>query len=580
MKKLVSMSKPKFNPNQKFEVAQDEKPKFDPDAEFESMDEPKTSAFDAFHKNASDTATLGYGPQIRAGVIDPIVEKVGNFITGDNVDMGDYLTNRDAYRKEIETSKQEHPDAALAGTLTGAAATSLMPGLGAAKGATALGRIANAGIAGGVIGAVANPGDTEGEYSGLQLKDRGLNTVKGAVAGSVLQGMGEGVAKGIQKGGEYFKRLGQEKAVKAVGAMKKDFKNLGEDKVNELGRQLLDDEIVTPLSRPKEIAERLNKKIGETSSDLQGQLSKADEVFNRPEGFNMENATTEQINAFNRGQLSTKQIRDGLIDDLRKSYQGVPEEELAPAIAKVDTWLKDKPEYMSVSELQQLKTGLNNFLKKSDFYSPQPSIAKEGLLSVRRGAKEAIENKANAAADIMGEAGGGIKATNKKLGNYLEAQDLVDDAIGRDAANRSISLTDTIWGAAGGTVGGIPGAIASTAANKVGRMYGNSVMATGFDKISKMLLQSPRFAEMAKTNPKAFNTMVQSLANNPKFQEAPEGSTDPATPLLDRMSADPTKMDVLQNDRLKEQLKKSMRQRNMNAQVPVEHAQASFIQGN
>jgi hypothetical protein len=58
--------------------------------------------------------------------------------------MGDYLSNRDEYRKNIETSQSEHPVAALAGTVTGAAATSLVPGLNAAKGVTTGARVANA----------------------------------------------------------------------------------------------------------------------------------------------------------------------------------------------------------------------------------------------------------------------------------------------------------------------------------------------------------------------------------------------------------------------------------------------------
>lgn len=581
------MSKPKFNPNQQYEVAQESKPKFDPMASFESADEPKTSAFEAFHKNASDSALLGYAPQVRAGAIDPLVEKIGNFFTGDDVDMGDYLTNRDEYRKNIETSQSEHPGAALAGTVTGAAATSLVPGLNAAKGVTTGARIANAAKTGAMMGAALNPGDTEGEFSGLQLGDRFMNAGKGALFSGGLQGLGEGVAKGITKGGQYFKDLAEEKAVKAAGARKADMINLRESgKINDLGRTLLDEDIVTPLARPKDIAERVSSKIGSDMNTLKTTMAKADDVLNTPGGLNMENATTDQILAFNRGHISTKSIKDALVNDMKESFKGVPEDELAPAINKIETWFKDRPDNMSIEELQQLKTSLNKFLKSSDYYKDMPGMAKEGLLSVRRGAKEAIENKSNAAAEILGESSGQVKNTNKHLGKMLEIDDMVSDQMGRDSANRSFGLTDTIAAGAGGgigasvggLVGGIPGIIAGAVTNKAGRMYGNSLMATGFDKISKTLMSSPRFAKMATENPKAFASMVQAMSNNPKFKDGDKFKSPNL--ILDRMSSDPSKMDVLQNDKLKEQLKKQQEKRNITKPVPVGEAQASFIRGN
>ena len=549
----------------------------------------KTSAFDAFHKNASDTALLGYGPQVRAGGIDPIVEKVGNFITGQDVDMGDYLSNRDAYRKEINKTKDEHPAASMAGSLTGGIATSLIPGLNAAKGVTAGARILNAAKAGAVMGGAMNPGDTEGEISGPQIGDRIMNAGKGLAIGAAAQGAGEGIAKGLSSGSKYFKDLAEEKAVKAAGARKGDMQKLRESgKLNDLGRTLLDDEIVTPLARPKDIADRVSSKINNDMQTLKVTMKNADDVFNTPGGLNMENATTAQIEAFNRGQISTNSIKDSLMKDMKDSFAGVPEEELAPALNKIETWFKNRPEYMSVDELQQLKTSLNKFLKSSDYYKDMPGMAKEGLLSVRRGAKEAIENKTNAAAEILGEAGGKVKDTNRHLGKMLEVDDMVSDAMGRDAANRSFGLTDTIAGgagagigsAAGGVVGGgIPGMIVGAGANKLGRMYGNSLMATGFDKVSKILMQSPRFAEMAKTNPKAFASMVTAMSNNPKLQQSMMPQKTPHN-LMDRLSQDPSQIDMLKNDKLKEEIKKQRDANKFKEHVPVGNAQKDFINGN
>lgn len=277
------MSKPKFDPNQKFEVFQEPKPKFDPNADFESADGPKTSALEAYHKNASDSALLGYAPQVRAGVIDPLVEKVGNLFTGNDVDMGDYLSNRDSYRKEIETSKLEHPGAATAGAISGALATSLMPGLNAAKGATATARALNAAKAGAVMGGAMNPGDTAGEFSGAQLGDRIENASTGMLVSGGLQGLGEGAIKGASylkdKGGKALKDVAEKMAFKSGGAMLKDFRNASDrGTINETGRYILDQGLKIG-DTVDDIAERAgshNEALGSKLDDLYNQ---AGEMF-------------------------------------------------------------------------------------------------------------------------------------------------------------------------------------------------------------------------------------------------------------------------------------------------------------
>lgn len=567
--------------------------------DWQDVSESKDDGFDlgTANRGFADSATLGYGSQLRAAA-EPVVFKALNFLTGNDVETDDvfdseaYLRRRDADIKETERLREENPGSYYTGMGAGAVATAALPGLSAAKGATAGARIANAAKTGAAMGAISNPGDVEGEFSGLQLGDRFKNTLIGGTVGAVFQGAGEGVSKIAQAAPKAIKSFANEKAVKAAGAMKGDMKRLHSlGKVDELGDMLLEDGIVTATATPKTVANRISERAASAMDDVKGYISQADDLLNRPEGFNLENATADQIKAAVRGQgISTSDIKNSLIDDIRKSFPGVPEEELAPAFQKIETWFANRPENMSAQDFQNLKVGLNNFLKKSDYYKDMPGLAKEGLLAVRRGAKEAIENKGNAAAEILGDATGKIKDTNRKLGNLLEIQDLAEDAIGRNAANRGFSLTDYLAGVGGGGIGAtvlggpmaIATAVGSAGANKIARTYGNQVMATSANAVAKQLMKvSPRFAEMAKTNPQAFALMVQNIAQNPKFQEKdPSSQPGQKTPLLDRLSQDPNKVNYLQNDRLKEQLRNQMEQRKFKEKVPLEEAQSNFIQGN
>jgi hypothetical protein len=94
---------------------------------------------------------------------------------------------------------------------------------------------------------------------------------------------------------------------------------------------------------------------------------------------------------------------------------------------------------------------------------------------------------------------------------------------------------------------------------------------------------SPKFAEMAQKSPQAFAQMVQRLAQNPKFtpNQNPQQSPEPQmSPFMERLGNDPNMQETIQNDRLKEQLKKYQEKQNINKPVSAQEAQAQFIEGN
>lgn len=110
-----------------------------------------------------------------------------------------YRAERERALKEQESAEAQNPKSYLGGQLTSAVATPLG---GAAKAATALGRMGRGAVAGGVGGALYGTGGaiSEGEGPTHVAKSAGL----GALTGAGLGGAGAGV---VETGGRLFNRI-------------------------------------------------------------------------------------------------------------------------------------------------------------------------------------------------------------------------------------------------------------------------------------------------------------------------------------------------------------------------------------
>lgn len=460
---------------------------------------------------------------------EPLTFGLLNKITGQDVKPDDYLQARDYYNKKTEETKAQNPEMYYSGAVPGMAISG--EAAGSVLGPASLGKyvkdvpkigkalnvvtnIAEAAGKGAIIGAVQNPGEKAGVIDPLQLDQRAEQAKFGGMIGAGVQTGIEGI-KGISSLKDSIKDFAAHRMEKQIGAdtATQSKKLIKSGKDGAIGRQLLDEGDIGPFDKPKQINDKLEARANELVNQLQGHIDEADKILQRPEGFNMENATPEEIALAKKGYVQTSDIKDLLIKDLRKQYEGVPEEEIAPAIDKIETWFKDRPEDMNTQEWQKMKTSLNKFLRDSDFYrSVEPGLKKQGLLAVRKGAKEAIEQKSNAAADIIGgEKGPTIKETNRKLGNILQAQDVNQDKLYRDAGNRSLSASD-YWA---GAIKGLPG----VAFNKLLRTYGNGVMAWSANRLANELAASDAyFANMAKQSPGGLIAISQGLLNQNKSE--------------------------------------------------------------
>jgi hypothetical protein len=165
-----------------------------------------------------------------------------------------------------------------------------------------------------------------------------------------------------------------------------------------------------------------------------------------------------------------------------------------------------------------------------------------------------------------------LRGANKDFGMSTRIGDIATDRVSREAANRAFGLTDTIAGGAGATAGaaiaGPPGALLGGAAmggiNKLGRTYGNSLMATGADKVSQFLLKSPAMQKMATENPRAFQAMVIDLA--PKMNPA--------------RSAMPAAAAAASNSEMDKNSSSSSQYKSSTMPEPPAQSQQKFLEGN
>lgn len=184
---------------------------------------PDTNQGQAFLEGYGQGATFGYLPQIQAGVApaqDWAMEQIAKsdfgarlmgVPQGATVDSGDYLQRRDENIARQERLARENPATYAAGNVLGAVATTAMAaplattGRGA-QAASALDRVKGAAKAGAAFGALANPGDKEGEISPVQARERIINAIKGAAIGGALGAGTEVAASGLKAGANVSKK--------------------------------------------------------------------------------------------------------------------------------------------------------------------------------------------------------------------------------------------------------------------------------------------------------------------------------------------------------------------------------------
>lgn len=516
--------------------------------------QPKSqgNAPESFIQNVGQAVSFGYLPQIQAAT-EPYIQKAFDYFGGDvdkelkekgfqinEAHEKSYVQRRDEAIKKLEQISKESPKSALAGQVAG----SIVGGVGLGglfkTAGTVGGRIAQATKSGALIGAIRNPGDTEGEVDKFQLKDRAINVVKDAATGAVLQGGLEGVGKVgkiLRDAPDSIKKWSQIKSLKASGAMLKDFrKQFGNKKAFELGQSMIDNGVISVGDDIAQIAEK-SEGLKNIAGQKIGQIyEQADNIVNDIYGKSpMRKMQLDESN-INLDKLSQK-----FLYNIKQKYTGkAGGEKIINSIASELEQIGMNGE-VNLSKVKEIRSSIDELINYSKATQELKPIQEE-LMNLRGTLQDSVRKRLAAIDKISNtDLAKQFASENKLFSNFAEISKIAKDKLARESSNAAFGLRERISGGAGTAVGayvgssfGPVGAAAGAAiggsfgaiTTKIGRKYGTPFVAISANKIAKALQNNPNalgtvsgsLIKAAETSPKEFVNAVNILMSDPKFK--------------------------------------------------------------
>lgn len=464
-------------------------------------------------EQGGNALALGYLPQLQAAA-QPAMFKALNYFTGNNVEPDSYVDARDATSRRLQAQQEENPKTSLAaqvgGGLLGSVATPI-PG-GPAK--SLLGAIGRGVGVGAVQGALQNPGDAEGVVDPVQLGARAENAKTGAVIGGVSSAAASLAKKGLDalaNSGQSLKKLARTQAVKASGAMLKDFRQLlGKDLADDVGQFALDRKLVQAGDTFESVAQKaeaLNAESGSRLEQLYNNAKKSIPSALEASGKNLDQLSDSEFRKMARTGFNP--LRDG------KSILSAAKKELGDevgakaALNRLSDYLDTLVEKYGDKTLDPKSANdIKSAIDRQINYSRNPLSKEPDVETAMRSARKFLAKKIDEHIDFIGKFSGdpkaaeALRAANRDYGYSKQIMNMASDRVARESSNRMFGLTDTIAGSAGGAAGAVAGsvlgnqhdalemsavgALTGAAANKFGRTYGNAALASGANKLGSL----------------------------------------------------------------------------------------------
>lgn len=504
-------------------------------AKWQSQNEPKDEAKTVMQQagesgqaaleSFGNAASLGYAPHLQAMTekllpdpnadIDAKLEAQGFKVKG--APEKTYTQLRDENIARADQMKRDNPVASGVGTIAGIAASAIgTGGLGAvAKGATGVQRAKAALMSGGILGAVANPGDTKGELSPIQPEDRLVNSAVGAGLGLAGQGLSEGLGAIAKPVSNFLGNKAGLKATRAVGrptpTQAKLMAKSGDDVA--IGKALLAGDAVPVFGSSARIAKRVEDLRSKSWDVVENLLnSGGDEAVVDGAAAGMKILQSDDL-ALLRKAGETQSV---------KALENAAEE-----LAGMGN--------ITLQDAQKIKRVID---KNINYNKAIPDMT--GTNAARFDKRSALRDQMDEAVSNISGKDGALKAAYKKQGLFEKATEIAESEAGRNQANGMFGLGDKVL-AAGGAAGGIISGdspeekamygILLGALGKGGRTYGNAMQARGYNALAKQIAKIPRFSQFAEKNPAAFSAMFQRVADKigasgmqPRLAESDSGS--------------------------------------------------------
>lgn len=453
----------------------------------------------------------GLAKKAGAAVASGLLSAVGDKSFGENYED---ITNDQ--RAEIAARNERSPIASTVGNVAGAfvapnpASIAGRVGLNVADQVTRADSLPEAlnrgGIAGGLsLAAEAIPvvgkglkrvfGETSAqpiqEFAEEALESSGLRVAGDSVQiptanDGLTPVMGEATApEGISaKVADWLRDKAELMSARAMGAERGTIKKLGRDRLREIGRHGLDNEIVTPFTNTDKMIAQ-NEAVQKTGGEMMGQVYDAIDDAGAS-AFNPARVARrfeKEKGGFWRSPLNRGETAqfDNTLDAINMRVKKDPfTRQNKGAIHTIEN---DIP----IREAQVLKEELGNAAnwKNKQNVTPKEQMARDAYFLVSDEIDKAVESGAEA----INRAGlGKALSKGKELVRGAKgAQDLLDNKFAREEGNKLIGLTDTIAGAGTFASGGLSGAMGAVLGKKALERYGVQSTAVALDKSANFL---------------------------------------------------------------------------------------------
>lgn len=468
----------------------------------------------------SQGLTFGYADEIIGGV-----RAGASKITGDDRPIGDiYREKRDEQRAHVDQAKVDNTKSFIGGSVVGALASPASKVLGPMKGASTLANIGRSAAGGAVAGAgLSNTDMTE---PGKNAAEFAKDTAVGAALGGATQGIFSAIGGTVNAlKPSVLRAFAAKKAVQAAGGMTKEMRDLGPERIQDLGSTLLKEKIVTAGASLEDIAtkaaarkETAGQEIGKALDSVDDLVTTAKRLVDEGEFGNMPEAARTNLKEaiekqfqFNMRRIGERIEKELIKPNMMKRADGslganpALTGEVDKLISVAENFKSFAPTTMRqgnvVKGAQGRATNFNSETIPQAFRQEVYHVIKSELDDVvaKTGNLEAGVAKAlgqgQASAGAVSARNQGVsnayQGAKKTYGQMTQAEDMALKSAGRNAANRTISLTDTIAGVGGMAAGGPVPALALGAANKLVRKYGDSLAAVGAMKTAEALEKTP-----------------------------------------------------------------------------------------
>lgn len=483
-----------------------------------NQERPKVEPGESLLRGAAQGATLGFSDEL-VGLGKGIAGKVsgeGNF--------GDLYTKyRDQDRLRNEAAQLDNPKTYIGGNLVGGVATSLVPGVGLAKGASALGNVARAAKLGAYIGAGTSEADLSKLGDGYdtaktELKSFAGDVAGGAAVGAATQGAASvaGKALGALKP-SALNKFADVKTLKAAGYRGPDLKTMAEAEKQAAAGVLNEKGVVKAFDSLDNIAKKAGAAKEEAGAAIGSALKNVDDLVSEAKGL---------VDSGKMGGSMPAQAKENLKGQIDKQFQFNMDRIARRLRTEIIEPNVDNP--LLKSEMSKLGTLADDFASKGpktlatgnvikgtqgkvtnfDSDTVPQAFKKEVYGIINNELDDVVAKTGNLESAVAKAKGNALGQTNVQARNQSasdayksakgaygvlkQTEETAQSRLGQNQGNREISLTDTIAGGAALASGGAPAAVAVGGLNKLARQYGDSVMAVSARKAADIIERAPK----------------------------------------------------------------------------------------